>query len=199
MSTGILPYQNSTKKIIVWQSTLNHKTKVMLAFFFSCLTGLFAQLRIQLPFSPVPITLQTIAVLGSGVVLGPVYGCISQVLYVSLGVVGVNWFAGKAGGIETIMGPTGGYLIGFVLAAFFSGFLQGKLLSEKNSFWKVTAGLLIINCLLIYGFGLVQLYLWYKLALGQMLTIKALILKGALPFLGGDLLKIGCLTLYMNY
>jgi biotin transport system substrate-specific component len=95
-----------------------------MVFFALCgaaLTGLLAQVRLPLPFTPVPLTGQVLAVLICGALLGGGYGLLSQVLYVSLGVAGVPWFAGATFGGAALLGVTGGYLIGFMVAAFFLG------------------------------------------------------------------------------
>ncbi|MFA4991708.1 MAG: biotin transporter BioY, partial [Candidatus Omnitrophota bacterium] len=90
--------------------------KFILAFGMAGLTGILAQLRIMLPWTPVPITGQTLAVLLAGVLLGRSWGGISQVIYVVLGVAGIPWFNGFAGGYGVLLTPSGGYLLGFILS-----------------------------------------------------------------------------------
>ena len=84
---------------------------------FALLTALGAAVRIPLPFTPVPITLQTLFVLLAGVTLGPRLGAASMAFYLLLGTAGYHVFAGSERcGLQTIFGPTGGYLLGFLLA-----------------------------------------------------------------------------------
>lgn len=94
---------------------------VFFAFCGALLTGLMAQVRLPLPFTPVPVTGQVLAVLVCGALLGGGYALLSQVFYVCLGVAGVPWFAGCTAGGAVLMGVTGGYLVGFMVAAFFLG------------------------------------------------------------------------------
>ncbi len=93
--------------------------KLGAALILAALTGLAAQVRIPLPYTPVPLTGQTFVVLLSGVVLGGVWGAASQILYVGLGAVGMPWFAG--GVAVQPLGPTAGYLLGFIVAAALVG------------------------------------------------------------------------------
>ena len=81
----------------------------------ACITGLMAQIVIPLPWTPVPITAQTFAVLCSGLFLGKKYGCLSQILYVVLGVAFIPWFGGMTGGLEIFLGSTCGFFIGFII------------------------------------------------------------------------------------
>ncbi len=199
MNTIILTYRNSTKRIVSWQTNQNTTTKFLLAIVFSCLTGIFAQLRIQLPFTPVPITLQTVAVLGSGIFLGPIFGCLAQFFYVLLGASCIDWFAGRTGGLQSLLGPTGGYLIGFIIASFAAGFLREKLITDKFSIKNFFVLLIAINFLLIYIPGILQLFFWYKIAEGEILTMNALLIKGVIPYVLGDLLKITALTIYAKF
>ena len=162
--------------------------KILLALSFACLTGLFAQFRFYLPFSPVPVTGQTFAVLLAGVTLGR-WGGVSQAMYVGLGVIGVPWFTGMNGGLEYLMGPTGGYLIGFVLSATFLGYM-----SERYSLSRRPMGMLGLlmagNFLLIYVPGLLYLHFY----LGMSLNLWQLLLIGVVPFIAGDLVKITLAT-----
>lgn len=153
--------------------------KALLLFSFALGTGLGAQLRIPLPFTPVPITFQTFFVLSSGVVMGSLLGSASQVLYILLGILGFPYFSGWASGWRTLLGPTGGYIIAFALAPL----LVGWLTREKTSFWRIMIGMLAGN-LLIYALGAGWLAYINAFSLPQAL------LKGVLPFLPGDALKI---------
>lgn len=83
-------------------------------------------ISIPLPFSPVPITLQTLGVMLSGLLLGPQLGSISVGLYLIAGTLGLPIFAGGAAGIGVLMGPSGGYLLGFLPGAWMIGTLSHK-------------------------------------------------------------------------
>jgi len=99
---------------------------MVFAALFAALTGAVAWFRIPLPFTPVPITLQTLMVLLSGAVLGPYYGAVSMGIYLALGAIGLPVFAGGSSGVGALLGPTGGYLFSYPVAAFVIGFLLQK-------------------------------------------------------------------------
>jgi biotin transport system substrate-specific component len=171
-----------------WRYELSLPWKLVLALGMAALTGLLAQARIFLPFSPVPITGQTFAVLLTGVVLGRWWGGVSLALYAGLGVAGVPWFAGWGSGIGYLAGPTGGYIIGFILAALFLGYFTDKYIRSR-SFFTMLALMLFANLILIYVPGLLQLGLWLNLVKGEPATFTALLGMGALPFIAGDIFK----------
>ena len=146
---------------------------------FVILTCLGAFVRIPLPFTPVPITLQTFFVLLSAVCLGSSLGTVTQSSYLFLGLTGLPVFAAAGSGLLYVLGPTGGYLFGFVLSAY----LLGK-------FIKYSGNSLLANFALIFTASLVILFcgiLWLKLIFGY--PLNRLMFIGFLPFLYGDLLK----------
>jgi biotin transport system substrate-specific component len=163
--------------------------KILLAFGMACVTGLLAQARIGLPWTPVPITGQTFAVLLSGVILGRWWGGISQAIYVVLGVVAVPWFASWSGGYSVLIGPTGGYLIGFILAALFLGHFIDKYIKAR-SFRSLLVLMVFANFVLIHIPGLIQLALWLQVVKGTLPTLWELLMMGTIPFIIGDLTKI---------
>ncbi|GBE30676.1 MAG TPA: biotin transporter BioY [Bacteroidetes bacterium] len=151
---------------------------------FTALTSLGALVRIPLPMTPVPITLQTLMVLLAGAMLGSKRGLASQFLYVVWGVSGLPLFAGAAAGFAIIAGPTGGYLIGFIVAAFIVGQLIDRadtLLKQVGVFSLGTAAILLI--------GWIQLSVLF--AGGNFAHGLTL---GVLPFLPGAVLKIAAAT-----
>jgi len=162
------------------------QTKVMgitkdlvLVLSFGLLTALSAQISFWI--GPVPITGQTLAVLASGILLGSIRGAFSQIFYLLVSLTGLPfWFAaGGPLGVARLLGPTGGYLIGFVAAAF----LAGKLAERGWARTMKTAILaMIVGNIVIYFFGLA----W----LAHFLPLKGLFVAGLYPFLLGDLLKI---------
>lgn len=169
-----------------WRYSLALLNKIILALGMAGLTGLSAQIKVPLPWTPVPITGQTFAVLLAGVLLGRWWGGISQAIYVVLGVVGVPWFTGWSGGYGYLLGPTGGYIIGFIFAALFLGHFTDKYIRAR-SFLSMFALMLFANFVLIHGPGLVQLGLWLK---GAGLTLRKLLWMGTIPFIVGDITKI---------
>ena len=97
---------------------------ILQVLFFALLIGFSAQIKIQLPFTPVPITLQTFFVILSGAYLGFSKGVFSNILYISAGLSGFPIFAGFGSGIIHLLGPTGGYIFGFIFALGVAGFLK---------------------------------------------------------------------------
>jgi biotin transport system substrate-specific component len=115
------------------------------------LTGLAAQVSITTSLSPVPFTLQTLAVLVTGAALGSVRGLLSMLLYVAVGSAGVPWFAGHTAGFS---GPSAGYLVGFVIAAGVVGELARR--GNDRNVWR-TALLMVAGNLVVYAFGVLWL------------------------------------------
>jgi biotin transporter BioY len=107
---------------------------MIFAALFAALTAAVAWFKIPLPFTPVPITLQTLAVLLSGVMLGSYYGALSMIIYLLLGAIGLPVFAGGGSGIGALLGPTGGYLFSYPIAAFVIGKMKEK--KKIGSFLK---------------------------------------------------------------
>ncbi len=163
--------------------------RAALAGGFAALTGLGAQLRIPLSFTPVPITLQTFAVLLAGLALGARWGGASQGLYAGLGAAGVPWFAGGGAGVGHVLGPTGGYIVGFVLAATLVGYVADRYARAREPVGLV-ALLTVANFGVIYGVGLPWLYGWLTLVQGDALTVVTLLEKGAFPFLAGSVVEM---------
>ncbi|MCI6930361.1 MAG: biotin transporter BioY [Methanobrevibacter boviskoreani] len=162
--------------------------KVGLAFLMACFTGIAAQIAIPLTWTPVPITLQTFAVLISGMLLGRKYGTLSQVLYLALGLV-IPWYSGMTGGIATLLGTYCGYFIGFLVCAYFVGSISERY-PQSRKFVGMTGTLLVANFLAIYIPGLIGLYLYFYLAQGTALTLTQVLVMGLVPFIIGDILKV---------
>ncbi len=162
--------------------------KVILALSMACITGLAAQIRLPLPWTPVPITGQTFAALLAGVLLGWGWGGLSQAIYVGLVAAGLPWFNGWTGGINHLAGPTGGYIIGFILAALFVGYFTDKYIRTRK-FFPMLGLMLFANFVLIYTPGLIQLYLWSNLVAGKVVSLYQVLAMGFLPFIAGDVIK----------
>ena len=163
--------------------------KVLLSFIMACFTGLMAQIIIPLPWTPVPITAQTFAVLTSGLILGKRYGLLSQVLYIVLGIAFVPWFGGMTGGLDIVLGSDIGYFIGFLIAAYFIGAITEKY-ANMRKFRSIFFVIAIANFAFIYIPGLSGLALWLYLTQGVVVGIPELIMMGFAPFIIGDLVKV---------
>ena len=146
-------------------------------------------MKLLVPWSPVPITCQTFAVLLSGILVGGWWGAISQVIYIALGVAGLPWFSASTGGLTSLAGPTGGYIIGFIFAAFFIGHFSDKY-AKSRKFGPMLGLMLFANFVLIYIPGLLQLGLWLNFVQRTTPTLWELLTLGAIPFIAGDITKI---------
>lgn len=171
-----------------WRYELSLTKKIALALGMACVVGLAAQLRFPLPWTPVPITGQTFAVLLAGVLLGRWWGGISLTIYAGLGAAGLPWFNGGTGGVGILAGPTGGYIIGFILAALFLGHFTDKYIRSR-SFFSMLGLMLFSNIVLIYIPGLLQLHLWLSLVGGEAIGFYQVLAMGFLPFIAGDIVK----------
>lgn len=161
-----------------WKEETHFVNKISLAFLFACLTALGASIKIFFPFTPVPLTLQVFFVLIGGLVLGKWYGGLAQVFYVGMGAAGIPWFTAQS----ALMGVTGGYLIGFIIAAFLVGWLTDTRFQAR--YFK---GLLIVMLLalgVIYACGSFQLSMILGTNLSDTLSL------GVLPFIGKDIATI---------
>lgn len=149
---------------------------IVLVLSFTILTGVCAQLKIEI--GPIPITMQTFSVLLSGALLGSKRGMASQLTYLLMGLAGFFWFA-RGGGITYLLSPTFGYILGFVLAAYFVGYWaeRGWDRNIKTAFLAM-----LIGNILIYIPGL--FWLMRFVGFGKVFAV------GLYPFIPGDLLKI---------
>lgn len=185
MSIAVLDrYKDVRYNLFKWRYEASLVYKIVLAVAMASLTGIAAQVRIPLPWTPVPISAQTFAVLLSGVLLGGWYGGLSQVFYIGAGIAGVPWFSGGGSGIAHILGPTGGYIIGFILAAFFVGYFIDRFIRARG-FLTIFFLMLFANFVLIHLPGLFQLSV-----VTGVKNIYKLLSMGTLPFILGDVAKI---------
>lgn len=146
----------------------------------SLLVALFARIEIPVPFSPVPITGQTFAVLLIGAALGSKRGAAAMIAYLIEGAAGLPFFAGGASGIGILTGATAGYLAGFVIAAYVIG-----LLAERGMERSVKTSIIpfLIGTVIIYVLGVA----WLAMVLG---SFTQALQFGLLPFLVGDAIKL---------
>jgi biotin transport system substrate-specific component len=189
VTLSINKYRLMRYQFFKWRYELEFSYKMMLAFSFACLTGLLAQVRWYLPWSPVPLTGQTFAVVLGAVVLGKWWGGIGQSLYLGIGLLGMPWFAGFHAGFSYLLGPTGGYLIGFIIASFFLGYFMDKYVKSRR-YLTMFALMLVANFGIVFGLGLLQLYGWVFFTTGTAVDLWGLLMMGLIPFLVGDLIKI---------
>lgn len=152
----------------------------------SLVIALSAQVSFRLPFSPVPVTGQTFAVLMIGALLGSKRGAICIITYLLEGAAGLPVFASGGAGLIWILGPTGGYLFGFIAAAWIVGRLCER--GWDRSAIKTVIAMVIGNvCLHFFGF------FWLSclaLTSGLRLNISQILSAGVYPFIIGDVIKI---------
>ena len=146
-----------------------------------------AQVEIPLPFTPVPITGQTFGVLLVGAALGSKRGALSLASYLAVGGMGLPFFAGGAHGWNIVLGATGGYLIGFVIAAYVVGLLAERGL-ERNVRTSIIP--FLVGTLIIYICGVA----WLAIVLGSLSKALA---AGFIPFLLGDAIKLAAAAIVL--
>ncbi len=180
----------TARSITLVDAILPHRRaihNIVLVAFFTVLIALSAQVAIPLPFTPVPLTLQTLTVLLTGALLGSRLGAVTLLAYLAEGLAGLPVFAGLTNawsmssipGVPVIIGPTLGYLVGFVFAAALVGFLAER--GWDRRWWSTFLAMLLGN-LVIYAFGVG----WLSTMTGLIIALD----KGMVPFLIGDALKI---------
>ena len=143
----------------------------------ACFVGVLAQISIHLPFTPVPITGQTLGVLLAGTALGWKRGLASMGLYAVAGLVGVPWFAGHASGY---VGASFGYIVGFVLCAGLCGWLAERK-ADRSLLKSVPA--MVAGEVVMYAVGVIWLAVDLHLGAGKAIS------EGLTPFLAGDAIK----------
>jgi biotin transport system substrate-specific component len=162
----------------------NIKVEIFWGLVGALLIGICSNLKFYLPFSPVPVTFQTFGVFMTALLFSPVRCGLANFFYLFLGGLGLPWFAGLTGGFLTFLGPTGGYLLGFLPAA-----LMVSLIYYRFQWAKSFSGLVLL--LTLANFGVIHLLgmIWLGWVL-KISDLKVLLTIGSLPFIYGDLLKI---------
>ncbi len=176
------------------KSIANPRT-VVVALLGSAFVAVSAQVQVSLlPFSPVPITGQTFAVFIVGMAFGWRLGALTLLLYMAEGAAGIPVFAKLSAGPEVIVGPTGGYIVGFVLAAAVVGYLAQRGWDRNVGF---TACAMLVGNIAIYLPGVLWLSVFYAgvgadyiAATGAETAVGAALAAGVVPFLPGDALKL---------
>ena len=165
---------------------MNTKTKELtLTALMTAIICVLGPLSVPLPFSPVPISLTMIGIYLAVYAVGMWRGTVAFIVYLLLGLVGLPVFSGFTGGPGKLLGPTGGYLIGFIFTALISGFFIGR-------FWRkylLSAVGMILGIAVAYVFGTV----WLAYSAGM--TFSQALAAGVIPYVGFDLIKIVVLML----
>lgn len=159
--------------------------------FVTALTAAAAQISVPVPFTQVPLTLQPMVVLIGGLALGSRLGAASQILYLAAGIAGLPVFAASATllpGVLRLLGPTGGYLMSYPLAAFVTGWLAERGLDRRygGSFLAMLAGLAIIFTSGIFWLGLFA----RPITGGAPIGLSAALASGLYPFVIADIIKL---------
>jgi len=194
ISVALNRYKHIRYAYFHWRVHLSLYKKLLLSAGMACIIGLSAQIKIGLPWTPVPVTGQTFAVLLTGILLGGRWGVSGVCMYIAAGAVGIPWFSGLRGGAAVLAGPTGGYIIGFIPAAFLVGHISDTCVKYRK-LPQMFFLMAYANFILIYIPGLIILGAYYYVILGRYFTISSLLLTGAVPFIAGDILKIAAAAL----
>ena len=158
---------------------INTKDMVLIGLMVAVLCVL-GPVSFVLPISPVPVSLTSLAVNFGAYILGAKRGCITCVVYLFIGFVGLPVFSGFMGGAAKLFGPTGGYLIGYIFMAMCSGFFVERW-KEKKQFHIIG---MVLGTAVCYGIGT------FWLSFQTNMNFQTAFLAGVVPFLPGDMAKI---------
>lgn len=162
-----------------WFRNTTWVTKLSMSLGLALATGIAAQIRIPLPFTPVPVTAQVLTVLLAGILLGSYYGSISMLLYLVIGFAGIPWFANATTGLP--IGPTTGYIVGFIPAALFIGSITTR--------YRPAKGLLALTGLMIGAVGIIYLCGALNFAFFMGTNLNHTLAMAVLPFIPFDIVK----------
>lgn len=167
-------------------STFSTRSLVHVSLFAALIAAFALVPPIPVPVIPVPVTLQTLGVMLAGLVLGPRLGTLAVLLYVGLAVIGLPILPGGRGGLAVLVGPTGGFLVGFILAAFVIGLIAFKRNNAEESD-VFTLARFFLAC--VFG-GILTVYAvgipWLAAVAGMTLGKAAM---AVLVFVPGDMVK----------
>ena len=170
--------------------TSNNVRRMVLCAMFTALVAVCSQIAVPMPWG-VPINLALFAVYMAGTMLGPVWGTASQVVFIALAAIGVPVLANFQGGPSAIFGKTGGYAIGYLLAALIAGAFAAKL---PRKFGWLALGC-VVGCAACYVLGTI----WFMVLTG--LDLPTSLTYCVIPYLPGDVIKIALaslLTIQLN-
>ncbi|KXS56112.1 MAG: hypothetical protein AMR96_04395 [Candidatus Adiutrix intracellularis] len=194
-------WQNMThhkrQSFYAWRDELTLFGRIGFLMASAAFIGLCAQIKLVLPLTPVPLTLQTFAVATVAVTSGGLWGTLATVVYIALATLGLPWLAGSHGGWAVITGSTGGYIVGFILMATFIGRFTDK---PTRCAWLPTwAALFAADVFLILIPG--TLWLWFNMeADGPLLeTLGQAFTQGVVPFILADIWKSGATSLIVAW
>lgn len=157
-----------------------HTQSLTLIALMTAVTCILGPLSIMIPLSPVPISFTNLAIYFSAILLGSKKSTVSYIVYLFIGFIGVPVFSGFTAGPEKLLGPTGGYLIGFILMAIITGFMVDKF-SGKN--YMIVLGM-VIGTVITYALGTI----W--LAYQANMSFQAALFAGVIPYIPGDIVKM---------
>lgn len=173
-------YAKAETLVGAFAAPLDWTRSALLVVGFSLLTALAAQVVVPLPWTPVPLTGQTFAVLLTGALLGPRLGALAMLAYLAEGAAGLPFFRGGGGGLGHLSAATaGGYLLAFPAAAYVTGVLAERGWDRR---FLTAAAAMFLGSLVILAGG----WAWFSLAVG----VEQAFWRGVLPFLPGDVVKI---------
>jgi biotin transport system substrate-specific component len=153
------------------------------------ITALFTALTavsgfISIPLGPVPLTLQTLFVVLSGLLLGGKLGALSQITYVILGLIGLPIFSGGSGGLTSVVSPTFGFLLSFIVTAY----VIGKLTEKNKSLFRIISSV-TLGSFIIYIIGVPYFYFIFTNYLGKSINFYTALKYACIPFIPGDIIK----------
>lgn len=173
---------------------------MVLCGIFAALTAICSFITIPLGFTPIPLNLGTLAVFLTGGILGKKYGTLSMTVYVLLGAVGVPVFAGFRGGISVLLGPTGGYIVGYIVATFLIGCILDRVFQRKpggsqrksaiGGIFKSTKKLWLCIIALILGMAACYYLGTFWFMFSTKTDLYAALMACVVPFVAGDAVKI---------
>ena len=165
---------------------LTGKKAIIASLIGAAFTAVCAQIAFHLPGNPVPVTMQVFAVICCGLMLGSKVACLAQIEYIVAGCLGAPVFAGFSAGPAALIGPSGGYLIGFIAAAFIVGLVVDRAF-ERNFTTACVAGIIGVGA--IYAFGVAWLSVWLRIFDSSSVCWQSWML-GVAPFVGIDAVKV---------
>ena len=188
MSTPVVrletPASGTLLDVVSGRADISPAIRAGAVLFVTVLTIVAAQVSVPLPFTPVPFTLQPMVVLLGGAALGPRLGMSAQVLYLALGIAGLPVFAASPilpQGFGRLLGPTGGYLMSYPLAAFVTGYLAQRGLDRR---YLTSVAAMVAGLVIIFTGGV----LW--LAFGAHAGLAGAVRTGLVPFIPADIVKV---------